>query len=111
MIDLFPRWEKSGMSHEMQELADGVAFWHGRKWPADFHNSEYVKWAKQNPNGDFTLNWWHQFLPILRVWKATRPFSSAELAPRFTKSAAALSSAWQVVCVREHVRPGVGRSA
>lgn len=87
------------MSHEMQELADGVAFWHGRQWPADFHNSKYVNWAKQNPNGDFTLNWWHQFLPILRDWKATRPFSSAELTPRFTKSAAALSSAWQAACL------------
>ena len=49
------------MSHEMQELADGVEFWHGRRWPADFHNSEYVSWAKQNPGGDFTLDWWHQF--------------------------------------------------
>ena len=87
------------MSHEMQELADGVEFWHGRRWPADFHNSEYVSWAKQNPGGDFTLDWWHQFLPILRAWKATRPFSSADVTPRVTKRAAALSSAWQAACL------------
>jgi hypothetical protein len=87
------------MTHEMQELADGVAFWQSRRWPADFHNSQYATWAKQDPSGDFTINWWHQFLPILRAWKATRPSSDADLTSRFTQSAAALSSAWQVACL------------
>lgn len=64
-----------------------------------FTTPRYVRWAKQNPRGDFTLDWWHQFLPILRAWKATRPFSNADLTSRFTKRAAALSSAWQAACL------------
>jgi hypothetical protein len=88
------------MSHEMQELADGVAFWRSRtRWPADFHNSRYEAWAKLNPSGDFTLTWWQQFLPILTAWRATRPFSGADLTSRFNQSATALNSAWQVACV------------
>jgi predicted DNA-binding protein len=33
----------------MRELAFGVAFWRKRAWPADFHNADYQKRARQNP--------------------------------------------------------------
>ena len=90
----------SATSPEMQELADGVAFWLCRTtWPADFHNADYEKWARQNPNGDFTAAWWQRFLPTLQAWIATRPFSGAVLTSRFTQCATALSAAWQEACV------------
>src|SRR2546427_13007459 len=85
---------------ELREMADGVAFWRSRpKWPADFHNSDYEKLALQNPNGNFTLTWWQQFLPTLKAWIATRPASDADLTARFTDGAKALSAAWRSACL------------
>jgi hypothetical protein len=46
----------SQSSVAMQELADGIAFWRSRpRWPADLNNAEYEEWARENPNGNFTL--------------------------------------------------------
>jgi hypothetical protein len=85
----------------MRELADGVAFWKSRpRWPADLDNMDYEEWAEQNPNGNFTLNWWHQHqLPRLRLWIATRPISGEVLTARFTERIADLSAAWKDVCI------------
>jgi hypothetical protein len=60
-----------GRTHQakaMQELSDGVAFWRRTTWPSDLHNSDYEEWAAENPNGNFTLDWWQQHqLPMERV--------------------------------------------
>jgi hypothetical protein len=63
-------------SPQMRWMSVGVAFWHSRRWPADFHNADYEKWDRQNPAGNFTLDWWrnHQ-LPDLQRWVA-RPSSN-----------------------------------
>jgi hypothetical protein len=45
----------------MRELADGIAFWRSRPWPADLHNADYEMWARQNPNGNLSLAWWQEF--------------------------------------------------
>ena len=84
----------------MQELADGVAFWRSRpRWPSDFHNSDYERWSRENPNGDFNLAWWERFLPLLRLWIATRPVSGDVLTARFMERAPTLSAAWRSACV------------
>jgi predicted DNA-binding protein len=68
----------------MRELAFGVAFWRKRAWPADFHNADYQKWARQNPHGNFTPSWWHSLqLPRLQEWIATRGATHADLTARF----------------------------
>lgn len=84
----------------MRELADGIVFWcRHPNWPADFDHMEYQVWAEQNPNGAFTLAWWHQYqLPRLRRWIATRPISGGILTARFAERIADLSSAWRQVC-------------
>jgi hypothetical protein len=95
-----PSDRETSPSLARRELDAGVAFWRGRAaWPADFHNSDYKRWARENPDGNFTLDWWKEFLPTLHAWRATRPFSGAELTSRFTAGATALSSAWQDACV------------
>src|SRR5436309_142330 len=88
------------MTGAMQEFADGVAFWRTKPpWPADFHNSDYERWASENPNGTFTLSWWGPFLRTLHAWRATRPFGSAELTARFRERADALGEAWREACI------------
>lgn len=84
----------------IHELADGVTYWRSRGWPSDLGNAEYEKWARENPKGNFTLDWWQQYqLPRLRRWIAIRPYSGAVLTPRFVECATTLSAAWQVACV------------
>jgi hypothetical protein len=86
-------------SAAMHELADGVGFWRSRPpWPADFHNADYERWSRENPHGNFTLEWWKPFLKTLQAWIATRPVSGTILTSRFTDSASALSEAWHVAC-------------
>jgi len=84
----------------MRELADGVSYWRSRpRWPSDLNNAEYEKWARDNPNGNFTLDWWQQYqLPRLREWLANRPYGGAILTPRFVEYATALNAAWQMAC-------------
>jgi hypothetical protein len=83
----------------LQELEDGLAFRRDRGWASDVGNADYEKWARQNPNGNFTLKWWQQYqLPRLSAWRAIRPYGAADLTPRFLQSAKALSAAWQVAC-------------
>lgn len=84
------------MSDAIQEFADGVAFWRTKSlWPGDFHNADYEKWARENPNGVFTLPWWEPFLRTLHSWRATRPYGTAELTPRFMERAESLGEAWR----------------
>ncbi len=41
----------------LRELADGIRFWRSRRgWPADFHNSDYEQWERENPRGQFRSN-------------------------------------------------------
>jgi hypothetical protein len=83
----------------MRELADGLAFRRSRRWAPDVGNAAYEEWARQNPNGNFTLAWWQQYqLPRLSRWRAIRPYGDAVLTPRFIAGATALSTAWQVAC-------------
>lgn len=84
---------------EMQELADGIAFWRTTTWPRDFHNADYERWARENPHGNFTPEWWQDAqLPRLHAWIATRGSRHADLTVRFNKRAIALSAAWQEAC-------------
>ncbi len=84
----------------MRELADGVAFWRSRRWPSDLHNAEYQTWARENPHGNFTPEWWQQYqLPRLTRWIATRPYSGADLTARFTERITALTTTWRTACV------------
>ena len=88
------------MNTAIRELADGITFWRTRGWPSDLGNAEYEKWARENPDGNFTLDWWQQYqLPRLRRWIAIRPYSGAILTPRFIECATALNAAWQAACV------------
>jgi len=83
----------------MEEFAAGIAFWKGRgAWPADLHNADYVRWAAENPGGNFTLAWWEGFLPTLHAWRATRPKSGTELTERFLECRERLSAAWAEAC-------------
>jgi hypothetical protein len=83
----------------LQELVAGIAFWRSRPlWPDDFHNGDYETWAAENPDGDFTDDWWFPFLRRLRDWIAIRPASYAEITERFVRRRAALSEAWAVFC-------------
>lgn len=88
-------------SQAMRELADGVAFWRNLTgWPDDFHNADYGEWARQRPDGNFTIDWWCRYqLPRLRRWIATRPSSGEVLTARFLDRAAALGTAWEEACV------------
>jgi hypothetical protein len=82
------------------ELRDGIAYCSSRRWPADLHNAVYVELAGQNPRGNFTSEWWHQYqLPRLRRWIATRPVSSAMLTARFMDSMDASGTTWQIACL------------
>jgi hypothetical protein len=83
----------------MREMADGLSFRRTRRWASDLGKAEYEKWARDNPNGNFTLAWWEQHqLPRLRRWRATRPYGGADLTPRFVQSAATLNTSWQLAC-------------
>jgi hypothetical protein len=87
------------MTLDLKSLSDGIAFWHSRpKWPNDFHNNDYRKLAIENPNGEFTREWWDVFLPRLQAWIAIRPFSYAQLTDGFSRNAEALGTAWKVAC-------------
>ncbi len=58
----------ASMSTEVQELVDGVASWRSRgPWPADFHNSDYERRSRENPHGNFTLDWWRSFPKTLQA--------------------------------------------
>ena len=96
---------RSPAAEAMRELADGVAFWRSHpRWPLDFHNGEYQKWARENPHGNFTLEWWQQYqLPRLTRWIATRPYGGADLTPRFIDRTSALCTA------ADGLRPFLGR--
>lgn len=84
----------------LRELRVGIAYWRSRSWPADLHNACYDEWARQNPHGNFTVEWWDQYqLPRLRRWIATRPVSGAVLTERFKSSRDALGSTWQEACL------------
>jgi hypothetical protein len=91
---------RSPTSPAMRELADGLAFWRSHpRWPTDLHNEEYQKWARQNPHGNFTLEWWQQYqLPRLTRWIATRPYGGRDLTPRFIERASALCTTWRTAC-------------
>lgn len=87
-------------SAALTELRDGVAYWRSRKWRPDLHNADYEQWAGQNPNGDFTPEWWHRYqLPRLTRWIATRPVSRKVLTARFAEGIAALGAAWREACL------------
>jgi hypothetical protein len=95
-------------STELRELAAGITFWRSRRgWGADFNNAEYKVWAVENPNGNFTLEWWEQYQgPRLKRWLAARPFSVEELTPRFMNCAPTLSLAWRKACapyIQRHI--------
>jgi hypothetical protein len=84
----------------LRELRGGLAYWrHSTSWPSDLHNACYCEWATQNPQGNFTIEWWDQCqLPRLRNWRATRPVSGQVLTERFRWLMDALGSAWQESC-------------
>src|SRR5580700_4500528 len=83
----------------LREMRDGLAFWRNRQWPADLHNADYDEWFRQNPCGDFTIDWWRQYqLPRLTRWIATRPISGAVLTARFAESMEALHTTWRIAC-------------
>jgi hypothetical protein len=83
----------------IRELADGIAFWRRRQaWPADFHNADYERWDKENPQGIFSLEWWGPFLKTLQAWIATRPVSGSVLTSRFEEAVPSLSKAWLAAC-------------
>lgn len=83
----------------LRELADGIRFWRSRRgWPADFHNSDYEQWERENPRGQFSLEWWRPFLKQLQAWIATRPVSGSELTARFEKVIPELTEAWHSAC-------------
>jgi hypothetical protein len=84
----------------LRELRDGLAHWRrSTSWPSDLHNACYGEWATQNPQGNFTIEWWDQCqLPRLRNWRATRPVSGQVLTERFRWSMDALGRAWQESC-------------
>jgi len=87
-------------SDPLRELRDGIAYWRSRQWPADLHNADYVKWAAENPRGDFTPEWWRQYqLRRLRDWIAARPVSDAVLTARFMDSMDALGTTWRIACL------------
>jgi hypothetical protein len=84
----------------MHELTGGIAFWRQETtWPPDFHNADYGIWAAENPEGDFTPDWWQQHqLPRLNAWRASRPISGENLTVRFMKGSTALCAAWKQAC-------------
>jgi hypothetical protein len=93
-----------------EEFDRGVQFWRSRpKWSQQFHNEFYAEMAAQNPNGDFTMQWWHRFLPHLQRWIATRGVSHAELTRNAYAALPALAEAWEqsVAPCLEHDITGV----
>jgi hypothetical protein len=83
----------------LEELQAGIAFWRTKldvRWPADFHNSDYNKWATEKR--DFSDAWWTPFLRRLHDWIAIRPATYAELTARFVERRDALTVAWAVHC-------------
>lgn len=62
-------------SVSLRELRDGIYYWRNRtRWPADLHNAEYEAWARQNPNGNFTIEWWERH----QLPKLSRPSSRSD---------------------------------
>jgi hypothetical protein len=92
--------EPTSSSRAVHELADGLAFWDSRRgWGQDLGNSDYEAWAKENPHGTFTLEWWKPFLGRLNRWKATRGWDDGTvLTSRFVACMAELSTAWSEAC-------------
>lgn len=60
------------VSLTVDEFNRGIQFWRSRpRWSQQFHNEFYAELATQNPNGNFTPQWWQGFLPRLQRWVAT----------------------------------------
>jgi hypothetical protein len=59
--------DADAVSVPLRELRDGIAYWRSQtSWPADLHNAEYAEWDRQNPHGNFTIEWWDRYqLPRL----------------------------------------------
>ena len=89
------------VSVPLRELRDGIAYWRSQtRWPKDLHNAKYAEWAGQNPNGNFTVDWWDRYqLPRLSGWKATRGVTHAILTERFRSSMDDLGRAWREACL------------
>lgn len=84
------------MALSKQEFDTGV-----RNWPArwrGFHNDFYARLATENPDGQFTPEWWESFLPDLRAWKATRGVSSKAITGEVHAALPELRSAWVEAC-------------
>ena len=92
--------EPTSSSRAVDELADGLVFWDSRRgWGKDLGNADYEAWAKENPHGTFTLEWWKPFLKRLNRWKATRGWDDGTvLTSRFEACMAELSTAWTEAC-------------
>jgi len=83
----------------LREFRAGIEFWNTRRgWPRDLHCAEYREWANDNPDGDFSDEWWTSFLHRLGTWRATRPVAYAELTRRFESQRASLTSQWERAC-------------
>src|SRR5260370_4821821 len=83
-----------------REMREGPASWRSHPWPADLHNADYEEWAGQNPDGDFTPDWWHRYqLPRLKRWIATRPVSRTLLTTASRRQIPALGAAWRKACL------------
>jgi hypothetical protein len=92
--------EPTSPSRAVHELADGLAWWDSRRgWGQDLGNADYDAWAKENPHGAFTLDWWKPFLARLNRWKATRGWDDGTvLTSRFIACTAELAAAWTEAC-------------
>jgi hypothetical protein len=92
--------EPPSSSRAVHEMADGLTFWDSRRgWGKDLGNANYEAWAKENPHGEFSLEWWKPFLGRLNRWKATRGWDNGTvLTSRFVACMAELSRAWTEVC-------------
>ncbi len=84
------------MALSIAELERGVKYWRRRpKWNQDFHNEFYRQLSEENPQGNFTAQWWQTFLPRLQRWVATRGKTHAELTANAEAAFPDLARAWQ----------------
>ena len=86
------------MAVTSDDLNSGVRYWRTTGWPLDFHNNDYTALAAQNPNGNFSAQWWAATLSRLHQWRATRPVKGAEITARFNQLQTALQQAWTTSC-------------
>lgn len=83
------------MSLTTGDLDRGITCWLSEtNWDRDFHNGFYASMARANPHGAFSDDWWAEFLPVLRAWRATRPRASSVLTTQARERFGALSHAW-----------------